>query len=94
MILALRCPTGAPNGLASMFQNAAAVYDTLRAADEKLETDNSEVRGQSFHFYTMVTETLHRVSRSHTVLNAPVNLSTTLLCLRDWSLRTRSVDCL
>ncbi|KAJ6589763.1 hypothetical protein B0H19DRAFT_1104650 [Mycena capillaripes] len=42
MILALRCPTGAPTGLASMFQNAAAVYDTLRAADEKLETDNNE----------------------------------------------------
>ncbi|KAJ7126303.1 hypothetical protein C8R44DRAFT_781561, partial [Mycena epipterygia] len=42
MILALRCPTCAPDGLASMFQNAATVYDTLRAADEKLETDNSE----------------------------------------------------
>ncbi|KAJ7031474.1 hypothetical protein C8F04DRAFT_1110354 [Mycena alexandri] len=42
MVLALRCPTDAPTELASTFQNAAAVYDTLRAADEKLEADNNE----------------------------------------------------
>ncbi|KAJ7832147.1 hypothetical protein B0H14DRAFT_2592236 [Mycena olivaceomarginata] len=31
----LRCPTGAPGGLCSMFQDGAAVYDALRVSDEK-----------------------------------------------------------
>ncbi|KAJ7101112.1 hypothetical protein C8R44DRAFT_988393 [Mycena epipterygia] len=42
MVLALRCPTGAPAGLCSMFQDGAAVYDTLRVSDEEEEVKNGE----------------------------------------------------
>ncbi|KAJ7795457.1 hypothetical protein B0H14DRAFT_3888221 [Mycena olivaceomarginata] len=42
MVLALRCPTGAPEGLCSMFQNGAAVYDALRVSDETEEAKNGE----------------------------------------------------
>ncbi|KAF7355816.1 ATP-dependent DNA helicase [Mycena venus] len=42
MVLALRCPTGAPVGLCSMFQDGAAVYDTLRVSDEQEEIKNGE----------------------------------------------------
>ncbi|KAJ7838946.1 hypothetical protein B0H14DRAFT_3869894 [Mycena olivaceomarginata] len=42
MVLALRCPTGAPEGLCSMFQNGAAVYDALRVSDEIEEAKNGE----------------------------------------------------
>ncbi|KAJ7036465.1 hypothetical protein C8F04DRAFT_1181470 [Mycena alexandri] len=42
MVLALRCPTGAPVALRTMFQDGAAVCDTLRTADEKLESEKNE----------------------------------------------------
>ncbi|KAJ7937500.1 hypothetical protein B0H13DRAFT_1852467 [Mycena leptocephala] len=42
MVLALRCPTGAPAGLCSMFQDGAAVYDALRVSDAKEEVKNGE----------------------------------------------------
>ncbi|KAJ7508074.1 hypothetical protein B0H11DRAFT_2185139 [Mycena galericulata] len=42
MVLALRCPTGAPDELRTMFQDGAAVCDALRMADEKVELENNE----------------------------------------------------
>ncbi|KAJ6623328.1 hypothetical protein B0H10DRAFT_1944047 [Mycena sp. CBHHK59/15] len=42
MVLALRCPTGAPAGLCSMFQDGAAVYDALRVSDEQQEVKKGE----------------------------------------------------
>ncbi|KAJ7732244.1 hypothetical protein DFH07DRAFT_990955 [Mycena maculata] len=42
MVLALRCPTGAPLELRTMFQDGAAVCDALRMADEKIELDKHE----------------------------------------------------
>ncbi|KAJ6599657.1 hypothetical protein B0H10DRAFT_2231148 [Mycena sp. CBHHK59/15] len=42
MVLALRCPTGAPAGVCSMFQDGAAVYDALRVSDEQQEVKKGE----------------------------------------------------
>ncbi|KAJ6550723.1 hypothetical protein B0H10DRAFT_1968777 [Mycena sp. CBHHK59/15] len=42
MVLALRCPTGEPDELCTMFQDGAAVCDALRMADEKVELENNE----------------------------------------------------
>ncbi|KAJ7883601.1 hypothetical protein B0H13DRAFT_1890305 [Mycena leptocephala] len=42
MVLALRCPTAAPEALRTMFRNGVAVCDSIRAADEKVE----ESKGQ------------------------------------------------
>ncbi|KAJ6576325.1 hypothetical protein B0H10DRAFT_2199104 [Mycena sp. CBHHK59/15] len=42
MVVALRCPTGAPVELRPMFQDGAAVCDALRMADEKVELKNNE----------------------------------------------------
>ncbi|KAJ7776485.1 hypothetical protein DFH07DRAFT_980635 [Mycena maculata] len=42
MVLVLRCPTGAPVELRTMFQDGAAVCDALRMADEKVELENNE----------------------------------------------------
>ncbi|KAJ6608340.1 hypothetical protein B0H10DRAFT_1955495 [Mycena sp. CBHHK59/15] len=42
MVLTLCCPTGAPAGLCSMFQDGAAVYDALRVSDEQQEVKKGE----------------------------------------------------
>ncbi|KAJ7844608.1 hypothetical protein B0H14DRAFT_3868285 [Mycena olivaceomarginata] len=42
MILALRCPTGAPPALRKHFRNGAGVCDSIRASDEKLEKERGE----------------------------------------------------
>ena len=44
MVLALRCPTEAPDGLRTMFVNGAAVCDAIRAADEAQEEEIGKVR--------------------------------------------------
>ncbi|KAF7372673.1 ATP-dependent DNA helicase [Mycena venus] len=50
MILALRCPTGAPEELRTQFRNGVAVCDSIRPADEIVEAQH----GQSFY----VTESI------------------------------------
>ncbi|KAJ7844013.1 hypothetical protein B0H14DRAFT_3139460 [Mycena olivaceomarginata] len=42
MILALRCPTGAPEELKKLFRNGIAVLDSIRAADEASEAEHSQ----------------------------------------------------
>ncbi|KAJ7120760.1 hypothetical protein C8R43DRAFT_79896 [Mycena crocata] len=42
MVLALRCPTSAPQELCDMFQNGLATCDGLRGKDETLEGANGE----------------------------------------------------
>ncbi|KAJ6612629.1 hypothetical protein B0H10DRAFT_2192374 [Mycena sp. CBHHK59/15] len=42
MVLALRCPTGAPPEICSMFRNGLAACDTIRGGDEIHEADNNE----------------------------------------------------
>ncbi|KAJ7369194.1 hypothetical protein DFH08DRAFT_984157 [Mycena albidolilacea] len=42
MILALRCPTGAPEELKKLFRNGIAVLDSIRAADEVSEAERSQ----------------------------------------------------
>jgi hypothetical protein len=51
MILALRCPTGAPVELRNHFRNGASVCDSLRGSDEKLEAENGELRFVSIFVY-------------------------------------------
>lgn len=72
MVLARRCPTGVPAGLCSMFQDGAAVYDTLRVSDEKEEVKNGEVR--SYNFPNTVSHEFiffrHRALSSRSAWNA------------------------
>ncbi|KAJ7300783.1 hypothetical protein DFH08DRAFT_979314 [Mycena albidolilacea] len=42
MILALRCPTGAPEELKKLFRNGIAVLDSIHAADEASEAEHSQ----------------------------------------------------
>ncbi|KAJ7817262.1 hypothetical protein B0H14DRAFT_3877542 [Mycena olivaceomarginata] len=42
MILALRCPTGAPEELKKLFRNGITVLDSIRAADEESEAKCSQ----------------------------------------------------
>ncbi|KAJ7448419.1 hypothetical protein FB451DRAFT_1243090 [Mycena latifolia] len=51
MVLALRCPTAAPDQLRTMFVNGAAVCDTIRAADEAQEKE----RGENFDVTECIT---------------------------------------
>ncbi|KAJ6546322.1 hypothetical protein B0H10DRAFT_1326960 [Mycena sp. CBHHK59/15] len=50
-VLALRCPTEAPDGLRTMFVNGVAVCDTIRAADEAQE----EEIGKKFEITEWIT---------------------------------------
>ncbi|KAJ6622199.1 hypothetical protein B0H10DRAFT_2214559 [Mycena sp. CBHHK59/15] len=51
MVLALRCPTGAPDQLRTMFVNGVAVCDAIRAADEAQEKE----MGKNFDITEWIT---------------------------------------
>ncbi|KAJ7092166.1 hypothetical protein C8R44DRAFT_990312 [Mycena epipterygia] len=42
MVLALRCPTGAPEPLRTMYRDGVAVCDSIRVHDEECEAQNGE----------------------------------------------------
>ncbi|KAJ6622357.1 hypothetical protein B0H10DRAFT_2342263 [Mycena sp. CBHHK59/15] len=69
MVLALRCPTGAPAGLCSMFQDGAAVYDAPRVSDEQQEVKKGE------HFE--LTERHHVLARLEPTYEIPYTNSST-----------------
>jgi hypothetical protein len=43
MVLALRCPTGVPEPLCTMYRDGVAVCDSIRAYDEEREGEKGEV---------------------------------------------------
>lgn len=55
MVLALRCPTEAPEQLRTMYRDGVAVCDSIRAYDEEREAQKGEVRIDSRSFDASLT---------------------------------------